>query len=482
MVPPGVQVFSWRPLIRASRGGLQLRKFPVPALLAALVAFLPLSAHAQGFEELVEDALERNAPGSDAPGDQPPTSAVPPRLGLQPQNLEPAPEPGPAPQAPAAQPSAAEGPRPYTPPKLAAPEADDPNSGEPASEGAAASDDPAVQTAEDPATPSGDPSAAAATAASGGEPQGGKGGAATGSLDADEVNAATYSDAAARKRGATPLMLKAQILLDRAGASPGVIDGVSGGNVAKAVAAVETVLGLPIDGQLDSQVWAALGGDAAPPVLIEYTITEEDASYPFLSAIPPDYIDQAELPNLNFTSPEEMFGERFHMDVELLTALNRGVDMSQPGNTIMVADIVGQPVTGKIARIEADKRARQVRAYDAQERLVVAYPATIGSAATPSPSGTHKVNTIAPEPVYYYNPDNFTTKKADRKLELPPGPNNPVGTMWIDLSQDGYGIHGTPEPSRIDKTASSGCIRLTNWDAEELATLVDPGITVAFVE
>jgi lipoprotein-anchoring transpeptidase ErfK/SrfK len=434
----------------------------VPAVLAALIAAAPLGASAQDFEELVEDALERNQPGG-----APPASAVPPRLGVQPVPSDPSLAPA---QPQQAAPAEAAGPKPYTPPKRTEAPADEPPAAEAVqdarpSDGAAAPEqavttDPAAQ----PAAPAG----------------GSKAGMAA--LRVDEVNAATFAPGAEAKRGANPLILKAQILLDRAGASPGVIDGVYGSNVAKAIAAVETVLGLPIDGKLDENVWAALGGDAAPPVLVEYTITAEDASYPFLSAIPPDYIDQAQLPNLNFTSPEEMFGERFHMDEGLLRALNPGVEMRQPGNVIIVADIVGQPVTGKIARIEADKGARQVRAYDSQERLVVAYPATIGSAATPSPSGTHTVNTIAPEPVYYYNPDNFTTKKADRKLELPPGPNNPVGTMWIDLSKDGYGIHGTPEPSRIDKTASSGCIRLTNWDAEELATLVDAGITVTFVE
>jgi lipoprotein-anchoring transpeptidase ErfK/SrfK len=170
------------------------------------------------------------------------------------------------------------------------------------------------------------------------------------------------------------------------------------------------------------------------------------------------------------------------MDVKLLTALNPNSSFRRAGETIMVADVKGQPITGKITRIEADKARRQVRAYDARERLIVAYPATIGSADNPSPSGTHLVNAVAPNPVYYYNPDNFVQGDNVEPLELPPGPNNPVGTVWIDLSEPSYGIHGTPEPSKIDKTGSHGCVRLTNWDAEELATLVEPGVTVHFTE
>jgi lipoprotein-anchoring transpeptidase ErfK/SrfK len=296
------------------------------------------------------------------------------------------------------------------------------------------------------------------------------------------VNAATYTDDPAAMRGASPLALKTQILLDRAGASPGVIDSYAGGNVAKAIASVETVLGLPVDGKLDRHVWDALGGDTAPPVLIQYTITAEDAAGPFLPHIPKDYAEQAKLPGLYFTGPAEMFAERFHMDVKLVNALNPGIDLMPAGSTIVVADIRGQPVTGKITRIEADKARRQVRAYDALERLIVAYPATIGSSDNPSPSGIHRVNDIAPNPVYYYDPKNFVQGKNTGKLQLPPGPNNPVGTMWIDLSEPSYGIHGTPEPSKIDKTGSHGCVRLTNWDAEELATLVTPGVVVEFLE
>jgi lipoprotein-anchoring transpeptidase ErfK/SrfK len=215
---------------------------------------------------------------------------------------------------------------------------------------------------------------------------------------------------------------------------------------------------------------------------VEYTITAEDASYPYLPSIPRDYAEQAKLDALGFTSPQEMFGERFHMDAKLVDALNPGANLRQAGEIIIVAAIKGQPVTGKIARIEADKGRRQVRAYDAQNRLIVAYPATIGSSDNPSPSGDHAVNTVAPNPVYYYNPKNFVQGNNTERLELPPGPNNPVGTMWIDLTEPSYGIHGTPEPSKIDKTGSHGCVRLTNWDAEELATLVDPGVVVSFVE
>jgi lipoprotein-anchoring transpeptidase ErfK/SrfK len=177
-----------------------------------------------------------------------------------------------------------------------------------------------------------------------------------------------------------------------------------------------------------------------------------------------------------------MFGERFHMNVKLLAALNPQADFRRAGTVIWVAAIEGQPVAGKVARIEADKTRRQLRAYDAGNRLIVAYPATIGSSDNPSPSGEHVVEGVAPDPVYYYDPKNFVQGRNLEQLELPPGPNNPVGSVWIDLSQPSYGIHGTPEPALIDKTGSHGCVRLTNWDAEELAGLVEPGVRVSFIE
>ncbi len=175
-----------------------------------------------------------------------------------------------------------------------------------------------------------------------------------------------------------------------------------------------------------------------------------------------------------------MFGERFHMDTKLLVALNPNADFRQAGTAIWVAAVDGAPVTGKVTRIVADKTERQVRAYDAQNRLIVAYPATIGSEENPSPSGEHLVSAVARDPVYYYDPGNFIQNGNTEKLQLPPGPNNPVGSVWIDLTEPSYGIHGTPEPTKIGKTASHGCVRLTNWDAEELAGLVEPGVVVSF--
>ena len=185
---------------------------------------------------------------------------------------------------------------------------------------------------------------------------------------------------------------------------------------------------------------------------------------------------------LAFTGPTEMFGERFHMDVDLLMALNPDVDLNQARSTIVVAAVDGQPISGAIVRIDVDKALKQLRAYDADEKLVVAYPASIGSDDNPSPSGTHTIDAVALEPFYNYDPKNFVQGDNHSKLTLPPGPNNPVGIVWIGLSDPGYGIHGTPEPSKIDKTGSHGCIRLTNWDVEELAALVRPGVAVSFLE
>ncbi|HEX5934452.1 MAG TPA: L,D-transpeptidase, partial [Pseudorhizobium sp.] len=172
----------------------------------------------------------------------------------------------------------------------------------------------------------------------------------------------------------------------------------------------------------------------------------------------------------------------FHMDENYLKALNPGTDFSIPGTTIKVIN-PGKPKTGAVARIVADKSKEQVLAYAEDGSLIAAYPATIGSTDTPSPTGTHSVQRIALDPGYTYNPKiNFKQGNNDKILQIPPGPNGPVGTVWIALSKPSYGIHGTPEPSKIGKTNSHGCIRLTNWDATELAKMVKPGVTVEFVE
>lgn len=273
-----------------------------------------------------------------------------------------------------------------------------------------------------------------------------------------------------------PAMIRLQVLLDRAGASPGVIDGFDGDNVRKAVFAFEAMRGLTPDGQLDPEMLAAL--ETGGPVIGSYDITTEDAA--IVPPIPSDYAEMATRDFLGYTSVPEALGERFHMAEKLLVALNPGAAFA-PGETVFVA-AYGPDLTGSVARIEADKAMRQVRAYDAEDRLIAAYPATIGSADNPSPTGTHLVEGVAPMPDYTYNPAiNFQQGENTSVLTIPPGPNGPVGSMWIDLSEPTFGIHGTPEPSRIDKTASHGCVRLTNWDANELAAMVKPGVPVVFI-
>ena len=257
-----------------------------------------------------------------------------------------------------------------------------------------------------------------------------------------------------------------QVLLDRAGASPGVIDGRIGDNVNKALDAYEEITG----GQLDPNDKAAIQAElerTGGPAMKEYTITPEDAAGPYVAAIPSDYAKKAEMPRLSFTSTAEMLAERFHMDEGYMKALNPGVDFSVPGTVIKVAN-TGQNRKAEVGYIIADKEREQVRAYGLGGELVAAYPATIGSSDTPSPSGTVKVERIAPNPNYTYNPKiNFTQGDNKKVLTIPPGPNGPVGSMWIALSKPTYGN-------------SHGCVRLTNWDAHELAKMIEPGVTVEF--
>jgi lipoprotein-anchoring transpeptidase ErfK/SrfK len=235
--------------------------------------------------------------------------------------------------------------------------------------------------------------------------------------------------------------------------------------------------GLPTDGNLDPDVVAALEDGAQAIGTYQVTLEDEAAVVP---SLPSDYAELATLDFLGYESVQEALAERFHMDVDFLVALNPAAGFLA-GETILVA-MTGANRIGQAAQVVADKTLRQVRVYDVEGRLLAAYPATIGSQDNPSPTGVYTVKQSTPMPNYTYNPAiNFQQGENTEVLTIPPGPNGPVGSMWIALSKPTYGIHGTPEPALIDKTGSHGCIRLTNWDAEELAGMVSPGVTVTFL-
>ena len=168
------------------------------------------------------------------------------------------------------------------------------------------------------------------------------------------------------------------------------------------------------------------------------------------------------------------------MDEALLKAMNPGVDFSKVGTEIVVAD-TARPDLADVASVVVEKRNNQLRAMDADGKVIAVYPATVGSSARPAPTGNYAVRTVAPAPNYTFDPRRVTFKAKggkSEKLTIKPGPNNPVGSSWIDLTLDTYGIHGTPDPRLIGKTASNGCVRLTNWDAATLAKAVKAGTKV----
>ena len=274
-------------------------------------------------------------------------------------------------------------------------------------------------------------------------------------------------------------MVRLQILLDRSRFSPGVIDGLGGENTRQAIAAWRQANDLAGDGPADAALLQALAAVDTGPVMTRYTLTAADIAGPFSPPPGPDLAATARA-GTNFTSALERLAERFHVTEALLQGLNPGVDFRRAGQTLVVPAVNDTPLAG-VARIVVDKTERSARAYDEAGVLLAFYPATIGSSERPAPSGTVTVVGVAPEPDYTYDPDRVSYDRGDERIVVPAGPNNPVGTVWIDLSRDTYGIHGSPDPSKIGKTASNGCVRLTNWDAEQLAAGVKPGVVVRFI-
>lgn len=306
--------------------------------------------------------------------------------------------------------------------------------------------------------------------------------AAASSPVAQAINAAAYDPAATEPEARRDLLIRVQTLLDRAHVSPGVIDGRDGTNLTLAIKAFQTAHGQTADGQVTQALLDALTASDSGPVMVDYQITPQDVAGPFSPPIPKDdYEAMAKLPAMDYQSPLEMLAERFHMDEALLQALNPGADFGAAGTTIVVAAAGADTLDRKVDRIEIDKARGQVTAYDAQGAILAVYPATVGSTERPAPTGEWAVRTLAPRPTYTYDPSRLTFGKPKAKLTIKAGPNNPVGSTWIDLTKDTYGIHGTPDPKLVNKRASHGCVRLTNWDAAELGSAVNKGAKVIFM-
>ncbi len=267
-------------------------------------------------------------------------------------------------------------------------------------------------------------------------------------------------------------VLRAEILLSRAHFSCGEIDGHYGKNLRGAILAFQESRGSSPDGVVRGDTWDALNADTAP-ALVTVAITPEDVAGPF-TPVPDDMLEKAKLPRLGYSSPLEAIAEKYHSSPKLLEKLNPKAAFDQAGTQILVPNAATDPA-GKAAKVVVSKSRHTVEALDADGRILASYPASIGSEHDPLPLGQWKILGVARDPVFHYNPDLFWDAKENEKAAVPPGPNNPVGVCWIDLSKPHYGIHGTAEPAQIGKTQSHGCIRLTNWDVSELSQMVKPG-------
>jgi lipoprotein-anchoring transpeptidase ErfK/SrfK len=302
-------------------------------------------------------------------------------------------------------------------------------------------------------------------------------------LDAAAINNAGYRARPAAEDKADATIIKAQVLLDRALFSPGEIDGKLAENTRKALQAFAEARGLTFQKTLTPEIWAKLNETSQGDVITSYTIAEKDAKGPFVEKIPAKLEAMKSLPALGYKSPREALAEKFHMSEGLLAQLNPGKKFDRAGETILVVNGRDPQLKLGVARIEVDKSRQTVKAFDGGGTLLAFFPATVGSADKPTPSGTLKVVSSDANPYYRYNPAyKFKGVHAKRPFVIKPGPNNPVGAYWIGLSGEGYGIHGTPEPSKISKSESHGCVRLTNWDATLLGASVKKETPVDFVE
>lgn len=288
---------------------------------------------------------------------------------------------------------------------------------------------------------------------------------------AQKINAATWQEGTNIDRN---IGTKLQALLNWHHSGVGAVDGYWGKNTRKAMQAFQKANGLNVTDNLNNETWQALTKNEklmAQPVLVSYQLTDADVNVKTIN-IPAGAEAKAELDGMYYESLTEALAEKFHISEKYLKALNPNASFSA-GETITVYN-PGNPNTKPVSRVVADKSTQTLYAYDSNNNLIASYPTTVGSTATPSPTGTHTVEVKVHEPNYTYSGSDGS------KSIIPPGPNNPVGSVWIGLSKPSYGIHGSPDPERISRQASAGCVRLTNWDALALLGVIENGATVEF--
>lgn len=306
-----------------------------------------------------------------------------------------------------------------------------------------------------------------------------------------------------RSTGPDLAIMKTQVILDHLGFSPGVIDGKAGAGLRRAIAGFQKANGVVATGEIDQRTGAALDRYGATQPVRELTLSQADLAGQFVGPIPKKEDAQAKLPSLGYSTPLEMLAERYHTTNAVLIALNSPDTPVAPGSKIKVPNVVTgardypanlpegykQTLAGlnvdssqpQADHVVVDKSDKTLSVYDAQDKLLAQFPVTTGSSHDPLPIGKWKIQALDYNPKFHFNPKLFwDASKGDKAAMLPPGPNGPVGVVWMDLNKPHYGIHGTPVPENIGRTASHGCVRMTNWDAARLSLMVKPGTPAIF--
>lgn len=311
-----------------------------------------------------------------------------------------------------------------------------------------------------------------------------------GAISPETVNADPSDDLLADDEG--PGVLRTQVMLDRARFSGGVVNGKAGQNLSKALMFYQEENKLPSTGRLDRATYDKLVDQVGKvDGAVQYTLTEEDVTGPYYW-VPTSVYEQAELPCECYASALEMLDERFHTVTDVLRKLNPSVSWNHltAGQTLWVPNV--EPFDAEhlkkvtdlkpIVKIHVAKSGRYLHALAADGSIVYHFPTTVGSEYDPSPTGKYRIEGVQWHPVFHYNPALYSDVPDSRpRATLPPGPNSPVGVVWIATSKDHVGIHGTPLPHTIGIASSHGCVRLANWDAARLAASIKPGVLVEFV-